>query len=219
MEISIKDLFTQIYQLLPGFVSAVIFYALTSYLKPNTFERIIQALIFTVIAKVLLIPEKWFVLKLGNIHSFGKWDSSSELANMLIIAIGIGFIFSVCINNDIPLKYLRNDFLHTLFNYNKFPFRLFRKSCITNKTLHPSEWYSFFEGDKAFPYVILHLEGERRLYGELIQFPDNPASGHFIIENPGWLSDTGEGKPLKGTCRILINAVEVIRIELVESLS
>ena len=37
--------------LLPGFVAAAIFYSLTSYPKPSPFDRVVQALIFTVIGE------------------------------------------------------------------------------------------------------------------------------------------------------------------------
>ena len=35
--------------LVPGFVAAGVYYGLTAAPKPNTFERVIQALIFTVV--------------------------------------------------------------------------------------------------------------------------------------------------------------------------
>ena len=38
--------------LLPGFVAASIFYSLTSHPKPEIFDRVIQALVFTVIVQV-----------------------------------------------------------------------------------------------------------------------------------------------------------------------
>ena len=39
--------------LLPGFVSAAVFYSLTSHPKPNEFGRVIQALIFTIIVQAV----------------------------------------------------------------------------------------------------------------------------------------------------------------------
>ena len=40
--------------LLPGFVAAAIFYSLTSHPKPGAFDRVIQALIFTVIGQAIV---------------------------------------------------------------------------------------------------------------------------------------------------------------------
>ena len=39
--------------LVPGFVAAAVYFGLTSAPKPNTFERLIQALIFTIIVQAL----------------------------------------------------------------------------------------------------------------------------------------------------------------------
>ncbi len=39
--------------LLPGFVAAAIFYSLTSHPKPTAFDRVVQALIFTVIGNAI----------------------------------------------------------------------------------------------------------------------------------------------------------------------
>lgn len=40
--------------LLPGFVAAAVFYSLTSHTKPSAFERIVQALIFTIFVQVIV---------------------------------------------------------------------------------------------------------------------------------------------------------------------
>ncbi len=42
--------------LLPGFITAWIFYGLTSHPKPSQFERTIQALIFTFIIQIFVAP-------------------------------------------------------------------------------------------------------------------------------------------------------------------
>jgi hypothetical protein len=42
------DILNLIYKLLPGFLSAWVFYGLTAHPKASPFERVVQALIFTV---------------------------------------------------------------------------------------------------------------------------------------------------------------------------
>ena len=39
--------------LVPGFIAAGVYYGFTATSKPNTFERVIQALIFTVVIKAI----------------------------------------------------------------------------------------------------------------------------------------------------------------------
>ena len=43
------DIVSVIYYLLPGFVAAWVFYGLTAHPKASPFERVVQALIFTVV--------------------------------------------------------------------------------------------------------------------------------------------------------------------------
>ena len=40
--------------LLPGFVAAAIFYSLTSHPKPSAFDRVVLALIFTVVGQAIV---------------------------------------------------------------------------------------------------------------------------------------------------------------------
>ena len=72
--------------LLPGFVAASILYSLTSYPKPSPFDRIVQALIFTVIGRAI----RDCILLLGSVldsepkgtelgDSFSLWRSLSSL--------------------------------------------------------------------------------------------------------------------------------------------
>ncbi len=42
-----SEIVDAIFRLLPGFVTAWVFYGLTAHLKASSFERVIQALIFT----------------------------------------------------------------------------------------------------------------------------------------------------------------------------
>jgi fructose-specific phosphotransferase system IIC component len=86
--------------LLPGFVAAWIFYGLTSYPKPSQFERVIQALIFTLFVKAFLYVLMDIFLHIGHYLSLGVWDDSSNLVWSLIIAIVLGLLFSYYTNND-----------------------------------------------------------------------------------------------------------------------
>ena len=129
--------------LLPGLVAAATFYALTSHPKPNTFERIVQALIFTVLAQILAdqVPRP-AVLSAGHPSAQGS-DNWKTVASVLI-AIVLAVLATYVSNNDI---------LH----------RALRKLGITKETSHPSEWYSAFARKKP-RYVVLHLNDRRRLY-------------------------------------------------------
>jgi len=66
--------------LLPGFVSAWIFYGLTAWQKPPEFERVIQAFIFNMFVQVLVIFTSWTFSLFGKyVHSFGSWTANVSL--------------------------------------------------------------------------------------------------------------------------------------------
>ena len=146
--------------LLPGLIAAWIFYSLTSYSKPSQFERVVQALIFTLFIQALITITKYLLLKVGIYWSVGNWSESSSLVVSIIIAIVFGVIFSYFANNDKIHEYLR-------------------KKGITRETSYPSEWFGSFLNNVTF--VVLHFNDERRLYGWPIEWPSEPTNGHFVI--------------------------------------
>ena len=100
--------------LLPGLVAAATFYALTSHPKPGTFERIVQALIFTVLAQIIADqlplddhPQSWHII--------------ASVGSAIFLAL-------------LATYFSNNDTLH----------RILRKLKVTKETSHPSEWYSAF---------------------------------------------------------------------------
>lgn len=203
-----------IFQLMPGFISTWLFYTLTSYIKPDTFERVIQAFIYTVITKASVVTFKSIALWLGKFYSFGPWNADLELVYLVCFATIIGLIASWCANNDFPLSILRRDGIESKSGITKTVQKFASKLNLTNKTLHPTEWFSFFF-DSNYP-AILHLESGQRLLGRLSQFPDSPHSGHFIVVDPNWIDDNGILVPLPQTQKILISSSEVTRVELLK---
>ena len=69
-----------IYQLLPGFIVAWIIYGLTAHLKPSSFERIVQALIFTVFVRTIVLIFKGTLQNQFKIFSV-KCDDWQSISN------------------------------------------------------------------------------------------------------------------------------------------
>ena len=65
-------------------------------------------------------------------------------------------------------------------------------------------------------YVVLHLKGQRRLYGWPEEWPSRPDEGHFRIAEGEWLIED-ERRPAKGVSAILIPAGEVEMVEFLDS--
>jgi hypothetical protein len=196
-----SELFDLLKILLPGFITAAIFYGVTSFPKRSEFEAIVTALIFTTIIQALLVPVKALCFLVGTFCSFGQWSADCELVWLVVLAIIIGVAFSYLINNDLI-------------------FTLLRKFNVTNQTSYPSEWYSVFSNGGKSKYVVLHLKDERRLHGFPREWPSNPKDGHFVISDPMWLSEDDKGHniyiSLDSDLYMVIDAVNVEFVEIME---
>lgn len=176
--------------LLPGFVAAAVFYSLTSHPRPGAFDRIVLALIFTVVGQAIT---KYSLLAVGGtrgtVETAGTWEPALSIA----VAIVLGLLASYFSNTDS---------LH----------RALRWMGITKETSFPSEWYSGFSRHRG-SYVVLHLDGERRLLGWPEEWPSRPEEGHFRIAEGEWLYDDGKSQPIEGVSTVLIPAGNVEMVE------
>lgn len=200
METFAKDLVSLLQYLLPGFVAAWIFYSLTSYPKPSQFERVVQALIFTIFIQVIVNIIKKSLLFLGKWWYVLDWDLHSNLIWSIAIAVLFGILFSYFANND------------------KFHNKL-RWMGFTRETSYPSEWFGAFLNNVT--YIVLHLDGERRLYGWPIEWPSEPEKGHFVLVQASWLEDETQCEeekqiPLTGVSSIMVDVKEVKMVEFME---
>lgn len=194
MENLASDLVQLLRYLLPGFLAAWVFYGFTSFVKPSQFERVVQALIFTLIVQIGVYLYKATAFYLSKYWILGSWSTDTELVVSVVIAAILGLLFAYFANND------------------KFH-SIIRKIGASKETSYPSEWYGEFSNKVT--YVVLHLDGERRLYGWPKEWPSNPEKGHFSIQQASWLID-GKETPLTGVDTILIPARDVQMVEFME---
>lgn len=177
--------------LLPGFVAASVFHSLTSHPKPGTFDRLIQALVFTVIVHAVIVGISLAV----NITLEESW--------IPVLAVSISVMLAL-----MTVYWSNNDTMHGIL----------RRLGITKETSYPSEWYSTFWRLNDC-YVVLHLKGERRLYGWPEEWPSQPDRGHFRISENQWLTenDENDGVSATGVSAILIPANDVEMVEFIKS--
>jgi Family of unknown function (DUF6338) len=203
MENFAKDFVSILQYLLPGFVSAWVFYGLTSYPKPSQFERVVQAMIFTLFTQATLNIVEFILKSLGKFWFIAKWSDSSNLIWSIVIALLMGLVFSYFANNDKLHKFLRGEGRERIK--------------ITKENSFSSEWFKAFLN---VTYVVLHLNDGRRLYGWPSEWPSNSAEGHFLIFRPAWLVDESENKfnekSIVGVEHILINVKDVKWVEFLE---
>lgn len=191
MENLTADIVSLLRYLLPGFLAAWIFYGFTSYTKPSQFERVVQALIFTLIVQSVANCFQNIFLWMGKFYVAGEWNEQSILITSIISAVVVGFVFALFANTD-------------KFHY------LARTLGITRETSYPSEWYGVFS--KNVTYVVLHLNDERRIYGWPTEWPSEPGKGHFSLEQASWLVD-GKENPIVGVKFMLLQAEDVKWVE------
>ena len=194
MTVPKAEIIAVIYALLPGFLAAWCFYVLSHHRKPSPFERVVQALIFTGFVRFLITLLQGVALFLGRKWSVGVWSEDVSLGWSFALAMVVG-VFAAALAN--------NDQFHAWF----------RRVGVTTK-ISSSEWFASFQTERR--YVVLHLVGERRLFGWPFMWPDYPDSGHFVIMEPEWLLDDGNRVPVYASERILIAASDVSMVEFVE---
>lgn len=195
-EVLTSELIAIIYALLPGFFAAWVFYGLTPHPLKTPFERTIQALIFTGLARVVVSFVRWTLLALGEAFAVGIWTADVEFGWSVACGGVVGLIFSFLANTGK---------LH----------RLLQAWGITTRTSYPHEWYSVFcVGGR---YVYLHLLDGRRLYGWPLLFPDHPHKGHFVLVQAAWILEDNRRVPLLVTEKVLVPARKVGLVELEKS--
>lgn len=95
-----KDVVALLQYLAPGFVVAWVFYGLTSHVKPSQFERVVQALIFTVVVHAVVLAERAVAEAVGERFALGEWSANSQLLASLVTALIVGVAMSACVNGD-----------------------------------------------------------------------------------------------------------------------
>lgn len=183
---------------MPGFLTAWVVYGLTTYAKPAQFERIVQALIYSFIVSALVAVLEPTLLFAGKFVHLGTWDHAAEVVASALVAIVLGVLLSFFMTNDAF-------------------FRQARRLMITSRTAFPSEWYGAF-ASKPPKYVVLHLEGSRRITGYPIEWPTEPTAGHFRLTDAAWLDDKNKETALDTNDSILIPAKQVEMVELLRNI-
>ena len=176
--------------LLPGFVGAAVFYALTSHPRPGEFDRVVQALVFTTVAQALTWAARWLTELRWPAY---EWPAGLELSVAVAGAVALALIAATVSNHDAA-------------------HRLLRRIGVTRETSYPSEWYSAF-AENAGRYVILQMKDDRRLYGWLEEWPSISTTGYFRLSEAQWLNDEYDGDAMLETVEILVPAGDVEMVQ------
>ena len=196
MESISTEFFNILKYLLPGFLTAWIFHAFTSYPKPSQFERVIQALIFTIIIQGITSLIQSASLLAGKLIVLGQWNETSFTISSYISAIILGMIFSIFANND------------------KFH-ALLRKLKITKQSSYHCEWYGAFH-DREKCRVVLNLVDGRRIYGWPYEWPSEPSKGHMVLTEAAWIDDNNNYVDLLQVDAIMLKVTDIQWVEFIK---
>jgi hypothetical protein len=109
--------------LMPGFIAAAILHNLTPAPRPIPFERIVVALIYTIVVQVIVLALKTSFIAVGTAGiNVGYWTDSTQLLWSVAMGVLLGLLVAYLANTDR---------LHA---------RL-RDLGITHQTSFSSEWY------------------------------------------------------------------------------
>lgn len=196
--------------LLPGFYSAWVFYGLTAHHKPSPFERTVQALIFTLFIQVITAGLREIFFLVGSYSALGGWTQDAQLFWWLAVGTIIGVISAGFANNDYIHGWLRTRDWKLCKLRSDEHVRAWRW---TKETSYPSEWYGALNETPGC-YLVLHLSGNRRLYGWPEEWPDRPDLGHFVIAEAEWLLEDNKRVPLANVWSVLVPASDVELVEI-----
>ena len=155
-----KDVVALLQYLAPGFLVAWVYFGVTSHIKPSQFERVVQALIYTVVVQAIVAIEHAIALGIGKHLVVGPWTHTSDLTASLVTALCLGLSVATSTNRDLLYRHLR-------------------RLGFTSRTAHPCEWFGTFSD---YPrYVVLQLKDGSRIFGWPTTWPSDADKGHFFM--------------------------------------
>jgi hypothetical protein len=108
MDDLVKEVIPLLQYLIPGFLSAWIFYSLTAFKRPDTFGQIVQALIFTFVIQGAVLGIGAICLWVGSKgFSVGKWDARAEALWAFIVSVCLAGLFCYLASNGVLHVWLR----------------------------------------------------------------------------------------------------------------
>lgn len=184
--------------LAPGFVSAWVLFALTADRELSDLQRVIQALIFSVLVGGIVAVIAAILSLLSMVFAIGDWTKKVEFAWSIFTAGVFGLGLAWLVNSD------------------KL-YALLRRLGLTGQSSRPSVWYSCFR-DNPETYAVLHLHDDRRVFGWVSEWPSLAGKGHIRLDRVSWLSGDAVNQVESSLPESVFLMVDVTQIKWVEFL-
>ena len=96
-----KDVVALLQYLAPGFIVAWVYCGFAPHVKPSQFERVVQALVFTVVVQVLVRMERLALEYGGRALRVGAWTTESTVLASLLTALLLGLAIAGITRQDL----------------------------------------------------------------------------------------------------------------------
>ncbi len=163
--------------LLPGFIAASLLDAFIPRKKKELFEKIIEALIFSMVIYIL------FSLFGGTSPIFLKVMSQGDVRIYSIEYNRIAFWWLFGLSIFLPAL------LGLLFTFDLL-MKLARFFRLTRRTGRNSVWLEAFSDTNT--HIIINFKDGRRIYGWPMHYADDPEKPYLFLYRPLWINEKNE---------------------------
>ena len=182
--------------LLPGFASVYLTQQLSFRPKQSELDKVVEALLLSLVLYVLVIPFFGFALPVGwhaagtsgNLGSYvvvAKWK---ELAVLALAAVLLGILYAANLNHDWALK-------------------LFRKAHVTKRTSRTSIWGDVFQ--EIGGTVQVGLADGRSVMGWVRHYSDDPSDSLIFLAQAAWIDESDGLVPIEGPGILLLREAQI----------
>jgi hypothetical protein len=170
--------------LLPGFTSAYIVQTLTVRRKQSDLDKVVEALLYTLVFYLIslplfgsTLPLSWQPLDAAHPSVYRLVVQWWHLAMLAGLALVFGVAYAAIVNNDWLMP-------------------LLRKVNITDRSSRTSIWNDAFHDLEG--YVQVGLSGDRKVMGWVRDYSDEDGVYEMFLEDASWVDRDGDQQRIDG---------------------
>ncbi|MDR3774462.1 MAG: DUF6338 family protein [Terracidiphilus sp.] len=189
--------------LLPGFASAYLVQLLAARRKQSELDKVVEALIFSLILYLLTLPFFGYSLPIawhgGDGNQPNTWQILivwPHLLTLAILAVVLGALYAASINH----------------NWLTTPFRWLK---ISERSARSSVWNDVFSDLKGF--VQVGLSDGRSVIGWIRNYSDEDETTELFLEDAAWVDTDGNEFPIQGPGILLTKSLGIEYVMFLDS--
>jgi hypothetical protein len=183
-----------LFVLLPGFLCAYITQSLAVRRQQSDTEKVIEALIFSLILYLITLPHFGFTLPVhwqpGTNGSFQIAANYRHLLTLFVLSVAFGVLYAANINHDWLMG-------------------LMRWANVTERTARTSIWNDAFQ--EISGWVQVGFEDGTQIRGWVRYYSDEAGDSSLFLERAAWI-DGDDRSEIEGPGILLTAAAKIITI-------